>query len=77
MKNVRFATYSSSGETFYGAVTETGMISLSGEFPQWPNLKAVIEAGSLNELARAATDKPVTHTEFDYQIPLCNPEKII
>ena len=77
MKNERFATYSSNGKIFYGAVTEAGMICLSDEFPQWPTLKAVIEAGALNELAKAATGKPVTHTEFEYQIPLSTPEKII
>jgi len=77
MIDKRFATYTSNGESFYGAVTDAGMISLSGDFPQWPTLKAVIEAGALNELAKAAHGKSVTHTEFEYQIPLSNPGKII
>lgn len=77
MMKERFASYTSNGETFYGVVTDTGMISLSDKFPQWPTLKAVIEAGALNELAKAATGSPVTHTEFEYQIPLSNPQKII
>ena len=56
MMKERFASYTSNGETFYGVVTDTGMISLSDKFPQWPTLKAVIEAGALNEFAKAATD---------------------
>ena len=75
--NQRFATFTANGETFYGAVTDAGMIDLSALFPQWPTLKAVIEAGALSDLAKACKDKPVTHAEFDYQIPLSNPEKII
>lgn len=77
MMNARFATYSSQGETFYGAVTDQGMISLSDKFPQWSSLQAVIEAGGLAELAAASRMHSVTHKEFDFQIPLLNPGKII
>ncbi|WP_037254175.1 fumarylacetoacetate hydrolase family protein [Roseobacter sp. SK209-2-6] len=74
---MRFATYSAEGETFYGAVADAGMIALSPEFPQWPTMRDVIAADGLPALAETAKDKPVTHTDFTYEIPVPNPEKII
>ena len=75
----KFATYTADGETFYGAVAEGGMIALSPAFKEWPDLRAVIEAGGLYDLAVAAQDKPVTHPNgsFRHEIPIANPEKII
>ncbi len=75
---MRFATCSADGETFYGAVTDGGVIALSYSFPQWPTLRQVIEAEALPELEAAATG-PVTHADgrFVYEIPLPAPEKII
>jgi 2-keto-4-pentenoate hydratase/2-oxohepta-3-ene-1,7-dioic acid hydratase in catechol pathway len=74
---MRFATYTANGETFYGAATDTGMIALSPQFPDWPTLRDVIAADGLPALAVAAEGKPVTHTNFTYEIPIPNPEKII
>ena len=75
----KLATYSAEGHTFYGAVTDSGMIALSPAFPQWPSLRDVIEAGALYDLALAAQDKPVTHPKgsFTYLPPIPAPEKII
>ncbi|MDF1718607.1 MAG: fumarylacetoacetate hydrolase family protein [Antarcticimicrobium sp.] len=75
----KFATYSVGKETLYGAVTEGGMIALSPVYREWPDLRTVIEAGALYDLAVAAQDKPVTHPNgtFEYQIPIPAPEKII
>jgi 2-keto-4-pentenoate hydratase/2-oxohepta-3-ene-1,7-dioic acid hydratase in catechol pathway len=75
----RFATYTADGETFYGAVTDEGMIDLSPDFPQWPTLREVITADALHDLAIAAVGKPVTHPNgtYQYQIPIPAPEKII
>jgi 2-keto-4-pentenoate hydratase/2-oxohepta-3-ene-1,7-dioic acid hydratase in catechol pathway len=75
----RFATFSAGGATFYGAVTDTGMIALSPDFPQWPSLRAVIAADGLHDLAMAATLREVTHPlgSFSYLIPIPDPEKII
>lgn len=75
----RFATYTTGGKTWYGAVTDSGMIALSPDFPQWPSLREVIEAGALLDLAMAARDRPVTHENgtFQYTIPIPAPEKII
>lgn len=77
MSRSRFATYESAGEVHYGAVTDAGMISLTADFPQWPTLQSVIEAGALEQLEAAVANKAVTHTEYTYQIPLSRPGKII
>lgn len=74
---MRFATYSSDGSSFYGAVTDNGMIALSSAFPQWPTLKEVIEAQGLVELENAANGLDVTHKTYTFEIPIPNPEKII
>jgi len=74
---MRFATYSSNGSSFYGAVTDDGMIALSPSFPQWPTLREVIEAQGLTELETAAKGLDVTHSEYTFKIPIPNPEKII
>jgi 2-keto-4-pentenoate hydratase/2-oxohepta-3-ene-1,7-dioic acid hydratase in catechol pathway len=75
----KFATYTANGDTYYGAVTDDGMIALSPGFPNWPTMREVIEAGALHELAMAAAGKSVTHINgsFTYQIPVPAPEKII
>ena len=47
---MRITTYSANGETFYGAVTETGMVALSPDFPAWPTLYDAIAAGGFDTL---------------------------
>ena len=74
---MRFATYSADGETHYGAVTDAGMIALSHDFPQWPTMRDVIAAGGFPDLETAAEGKDVTHTDFSFEIPVPNPEKIL
>jgi len=74
---MRIASYTSNGESFYGAVTDEGMIALSPEFPQWPTLRDVINDGALAELEKRAESLSVTHPTFTYNIPVSNPEKII
>ena len=76
---MNIASYSVDGERFYGAVTEGGMIALSPEYPGWPSLRQVIEAGALAGLAEAAKGRPITHPVEDitYDIPIPDPEKII
>jgi len=73
----RLATYSVNGETFYGAVTDTGMIALSPLFPQWSTLYDAIHEGGLQELVAAAAGKAVTHTEFAYVMVLPNAPRIL
>ncbi len=76
---MKFATYAAGGQRFYGAVTDAGMIALSPEFPQWPTLREVVEAGGLAALEKAAAGRTVTHPtgSFDYEVPIPAPEKII
>ncbi|AZV80236.1 FAA hydrolase family protein [Parasedimentitalea marina] len=74
---MRFATYTAKDEVFYGAVHDEGMIALSPEFPQWPTLRDVIAGDGLAALEDAAQDKPVTHSDVTYEIPVPNPEKIL
>lgn len=74
---MKYASYNVNGKSFWGAVAEDGMIDLSGQFSQWKTLKDVIEAGGLSQLYEAAKDAAVTHTQFDYDIPITNPGRII
>ncbi|WP_299890752.1 fumarylacetoacetate hydrolase family protein [uncultured Ruegeria sp.] len=74
---MRFATYTSHGETLYGAVTDYGMIALNDAFPQWRGLFDVVQAGGLGALATAAAGKTVTHTDFRYEMVLPNARRIL
>ncbi len=74
---MKFATYTANGKTHFGAVTNDGMIALDHQFPQWETLKEVIAAGALDQLAEAADNMSVSHAEFEYEIPISNPGKII
>ena len=74
---MRFATYTTGGATYYGAVGDDGMIPLSPNFAHWPSLRDVIAADGLHELALAAQGRSATHTDITYQIPVPNPDKII
>ncbi|WP_298936198.1 fumarylacetoacetate hydrolase family protein [uncultured Ruegeria sp.] len=74
---MRFATYTSHGETLYGAVTDNGMIALNDAFPQWPSLFDVVQAGGLGALADAVAGKRVTHTDFQYEMVLPNARRIL
>lgn len=76
---MKFSTIWSNDAQLYGAVTDTGFISLSQEFPQWPTLKDVIASQGLPMLSTAAQSRAVTHPNgsFTYQMPIANGEKII
>jgi 2-keto-4-pentenoate hydratase/2-oxohepta-3-ene-1,7-dioic acid hydratase in catechol pathway len=80
MTNSRIATYSVSGKTAYGAVTDKGVIDLSSRFSkEYPTLREVIAAGALAKLAdeaeRSAPD--VALDAITYLPPIPAPEKII
>ena len=74
---MRFATYSAGGQTRYGAVASDGMIDLTGMFPQWPTLLDAIKADGLDDLARAAADQPVSHTQYRFEMVLPNAARIL
>ena len=76
---MKFASYSTGGNNYYGAVVEDGMIALSPEFPEWPTLREVIAAGGFDRLEDAAKGAEVSHKTgtFTFEIPIPSPEKII
>jgi 2-keto-4-pentenoate hydratase/2-oxohepta-3-ene-1,7-dioic acid hydratase in catechol pathway len=80
MANPRIATYSASGKTAYGAVTDKGVINLSSRFgKEYPTLREVIAAGALTKLAEEA-ERSSPDTALDtitYLPPIPAPEKII
>jgi len=73
---MKFATYTASGTQHYGIDTGAGIIACDPYHPEWKTLRDVIAGGGLHTLVQHR-DKPVTHTEFTYDIPVPNPEKII
>lgn len=74
---MRYASYIADGNTYFGAVTDEGMIALSPDLPQWQTLSDVIRAGQLDCLADIATGKPVTHTDFSYDMVLPDTRRIL
>ncbi len=74
---MRFATYSSDNETFYGAVTDSGMVELGSRFPQWATLLDAVKAGGLQALADASEGQAVTHTQYQYEMVLPNAQRIL
>lgn len=74
---MRYATYTAEGETFFGAVTDAGMIALGRELPQFATLSDVIRAGALDQLADLAEGKSVTHTDFQYEMVLPDARRIL
>jgi 2-keto-4-pentenoate hydratase/2-oxohepta-3-ene-1,7-dioic acid hydratase in catechol pathway len=74
---MKYATYTAGGQTYYGAVTDDGMIALDGGFPQWPTLLDVVQAGGFDALAQAANGKTVTHTDFEFEMVLPNAPRIL
>ncbi|MBV1925621.1 MAG: fumarylacetoacetate hydrolase family protein [Rhodobacteraceae bacterium] len=74
---MRFATYTADGETFYGVLTDAGMIALSPDFAKWPTLYDAVAADGLAELGRSVAGKSVTHTDFTYEMVLPNARRIL
>lgn len=75
----RLATFTADRRQRYGLVREDGVVDLSARNAQWPNLRAVIEAGALARLAEEGDQRPADFDEADivYDIPIPTPEKII
>ena len=75
---MKFATYSVDGWMYYGAATDSGMIALSGYFPEWPTLMDAVHAeGGLQRLAEVAEGQSVTHEDFQYEMVLPNASRIL
>lgn len=73
------ATFTVDGKTTWGAVTDDGVPDLAPLFPDWPDLKSVIEAAGLDAVLNAARERTPDHAVRDvtFEIPIQNPEKII
>lgn len=74
---MRFATFTSGGETLYGAVTDGGMIALNDLFPEWPTLLSAVKESGLGQLSAAAEGRPVTHAAFDFEMVLPDAARIL
>jgi len=75
---MRFATVRAEGRQLCGSVTDAGFTALNRAFPVWADLRQVIAADGLAQLAKAARAAAVTHVSgFVYDTPVPNPEKII
>lgn len=74
---MRFATFLADGQTGYGAVTDAGMIALHDQFPRWPTLLDVVQAGGLETITKAAEASLVTHTDFQFEMVLPNARRIL
>lgn len=74
---MKFASYSVDGQGYYGAVTETGMIPLSPEFPQWPSLRDALVAGGLDTLSDAAAAREVAHGDVSFDMVLPDTTRIL
>ncbi len=76
---MRFASFSHQGRSAWGAITDAGVIPLSGRYPDMPTLRAVIEQGALPRLTdlAAAMSPEIGLTEITFEIPIPKPEKIL
>ena len=74
---MRLSTYSLDGRTYYGAVTDGGLVPLSPHFPNWPSLREVIADDGLDALLAKAETLDAIHRTVRYEIPIPAPEKII
>ena len=80
MANPRIATYSISGKTAYGAITDKGVVDLCSRFGKdYPTLREVIAAGALTKLAEEAerSSPDIALDGITYLPPIPAPEKII
>jgi 2-keto-4-pentenoate hydratase/2-oxohepta-3-ene-1,7-dioic acid hydratase in catechol pathway len=80
MASQRIATYSIGGSTQYGAVTDNGIVDLSGQFgKEYPTLREAIAAGALAKLSEYAAGRAPDHAldAINWLPPIPAPEKII
>ncbi len=75
----RIASYRINGAIEYGVVRDDGVVSLNADFPQWPDLQAVVEADALQMLIDAASEREISHAleDIQFEIPIARPEKIL
>ncbi len=74
---MRIATYTANGETFFGAITDEGAVALNSEFAEFKSLYEVVAAGAFGQLTKAAEGKPVTHTDFTFEMVMPDVRRIL
>lgn len=76
----RIATFKVGEKTYYGYVTDDGIVNLSNKFgDKYPTLREVVEANMLSELVKAGKDKKPDFSldQITFLPPIPSPEKII
>lgn len=76
---MKLVTFEAGGKTSYGSLAGDRIIDLGGSLGQrYPDLRAVLEAGALPELARLASATSATHLLADVRLlpVIANPHKI-
>ncbi|MDB5964362.1 MAG: 5-carboxymethyl-2-hydroxymuconate Delta-isomerase [Polaromonas sp.] len=76
---MKLVTFEAGGSASYGALAGDGIIDLGKHFgSRYPDLRAVLEAGALPELAQAAASLPATLTLAGVRLlpVIPNPQKI-
>ena len=74
---MKFATYRYQNKSYYGAVSDGGLIPLNAAFPQWPTLLDAVKAGGLPALGQAAENLAVQHRDIEYEMVLPNAPRIL
>jgi 2-keto-4-pentenoate hydratase/2-oxohepta-3-ene-1,7-dioic acid hydratase in catechol pathway len=74
---MNLVTFTADGQQHWGVTSPGGVLALSPEFPQWRTLRNVIEAGAIPQVLAAGSGRAASHTEFTWDIPIPDPEKII
>jgi 2-keto-4-pentenoate hydratase/2-oxohepta-3-ene-1,7-dioic acid hydratase in catechol pathway len=72
-------SFTAGGQQHWGTTAPGGVLTLSGEFPEWRTLRGVIVAGAIPQVLSAAQGRRASHHEgsFTYDPPIPDPEKII
>lgn len=76
---MKLVTFEAGGKTSYGSLAGDRIIDLGSSLgPRYPDIRAVLEAGALPELARLASATAATHSLADVKLlpVITNPQKI-
>lgn len=76
---MNLVTFTADGRQHWGVTVPGGVLALSGRFPQWPSLRAVIAAGAIPQVLAAAEGQAPSHAEGTYrhEMPVPDAEKIL
>ena len=76
---MNLVTFTAEERRHWGVTVPGGVLALSGRFPQWPTLRAVIAAGGIPQVMAAGQGQAPSHAEgsFRYEMPVPDAEKIV